>query len=229
MGNAVMKRSLLTMCFAVLAASAALAQQKKVVPPPPKPADPGPNLVVTMKFIQDKVAEQGKLNFAVFTHDAITGEDGAARYASEVSNLVLDAANCRVRLESKFSIYGSGLAETTTTKTTDGWVKGMTESIQVMPADYWWKLELADEGAPSRTARVEPAYFVLSLGRAEKTKGPCMEYVPEKKEIACGDPTLGDRITMTWGFRDEDTANRVAKALVHAVELCGGGNKPEPF
>jgi hypothetical protein len=24
-------------------------------------------------------------------------------------------------------------------------------------------------------------------------------------------------------------ADRVAKALVHAVELCGGGPKPEPF
>jgi hypothetical protein len=30
-------------------------------------------------------------------------------------------------------------------------------------------------------------------------------------------------------FEDEDTANRVAKAMLHAVELCGGGAKPEPF
>lgn len=28
---------------------------------------------------------------------------------------------------------------------------------------------------------------------------------------------------------DEDLANRVAKAMVHAVELCGGGSKAEPF
>jgi len=28
---------------------------------------------------------------------------------------------------------------------------------------------------------------------------------------------------------DEALANRIAKALVHAVELCGGGSKPEPF
>ncbi len=34
---------------------------------------------------------------------------------------------------------------------------------------------------------------------------------------------------MTWSFRDEETANRVAKAMVHAAELCGGGRKPEPF
>jgi hypothetical protein len=29
-------------------------------------------------------------------------------------------------------------------------------------------------------------------------------------------------------FADEDTANRVAKAMIHAVELCGGGDK-DPF
>lgn len=29
-------------------------------------------------------------------------------------------------------------------------------------------------------------------------------------------------------FTDADTADRVAKAMVHAVELCGGGNK-DPF
>jgi len=30
-------------------------------------------------------------------------------------------------------------------------------------------------------------------------------------------------------FSDETTANRVAKAMVHAAELCGAGSKPEPF
>lgn len=30
-------------------------------------------------------------------------------------------------------------------------------------------------------------------------------------------------------FTDEDIANRIAKAMIHAVELCGGGSKPEPF
>lgn len=34
---------------------------------------------------------------------------------------------------------------------------------------------------------------------------------------------------MTWSFHDEDTANRVAKAVVHAIETCGGGSAPEPF
>lgn len=30
-------------------------------------------------------------------------------------------------------------------------------------------------------------------------------------------------------FRDHDTANRVAKAIVHAIALCGGGSQPELF
>jgi hypothetical protein len=30
-------------------------------------------------------------------------------------------------------------------------------------------------------------------------------------------------------FRDEDAANRAAKAFVHAIELCGGGSAPELF
>jgi hypothetical protein len=28
-------------------------------------------------------------------------------------------------------------------------------------------------------------------------------------------------------IRDEETANRVAKAMIHAVELCGGGAKKD--
>jgi hypothetical protein len=40
--------------------------------------------------------------------------------------------------------------------------------------------------------------------------------------------TLTDGDVRTLPFSDEDIANRVAKALNHAVELCGGGRK-DPF
>jgi hypothetical protein len=30
-------------------------------------------------------------------------------------------------------------------------------------------------------------------------------------------------------FEDQDMANRVGQAMLHAVELCGGGSQPEPF
>lgn len=35
--------------------------------------------------------------------------------------------------------------------------------------------------------------------------------------------------THVFRFSDEQMSNHVAKAMVHAVELCGGGGKPEPF
>jgi hypothetical protein len=40
--------------------------------------------------------------------------------------------------------------------------------------------------------------------------------------------TKGHQLTLILYFDDEDTADRVAKALIHAVELCGGGND-DPF
>jgi hypothetical protein len=30
-------------------------------------------------------------------------------------------------------------------------------------------------------------------------------------------------------FRDEEMADRVAKAMIHDIEICGGGSQPEPF
>ena len=45
-------------------------------------------------------------------------------------------------------------------------------------------------------------------------------------------PAEKDHTSKTDGItvRDEDTANRLAKALTHAMELCGGGvTKKELF
>jgi len=37
------------------------------------------------------------------------------------------------------------------------------------------------------------------------------------------------KVFNSFVFFDEQLANRMAKAMVHAVELCGGGSEPEPF
>jgi hypothetical protein len=80
-----MKRSLLTMCFAVLTVSGALAQQKKAVPPP-KPAD-GPSLEVTMKFIQDKMNDVGPVNYVEYNHDNVAARKFITQRTSlELSN-----------------------------------------------------------------------------------------------------------------------------------------------
>ena len=56
----------------------------------------------------------------------------------------------------------------------------------------------------------------------------------KKKQVTTVEPdqiydSSSNGAQLVYYFLDEDTANRVAKAMVHAVELCGGGSKPEPF
>jgi hypothetical protein len=217
-----MKSCLMMMCFAVLAVSTAPAQQKKAVPPPPKPADQGPSLEVTMKFIQDRLSEQGRLSFEVFQHDDLTGKDEAQQYSFEMSNPIFDSAGCTYRYQGALKLVpGGGSTEWQKTAIP---LKGI-KSVRVMPVERWWNPELAEQGTPARSARVEPAYFVLSLGRAEKG----VSCTRDGKAIECGEPTLFDQLANVAFFREEDMANRVAKAMVHAVELCGGGSKPEAF
>jgi hypothetical protein len=55
-----MKHYLMSICFAILTVTVAAAQEKQTVSLPPKPADDGPSLEATMKFIQEKMnGEEG--------------------------------------------------------------------------------------------------------------------------------------------------------------------------
>ncbi|MFY9856168.1 MAG: hypothetical protein WAK26_20055, partial [Terracidiphilus sp.] len=53
--------------------------------------------------------------------------------------------------------------------------------------------------------------------------------VKDVPEIAVLDIKLPNGKDHSIRFYEQEMADRVAKALVHAVELCGGGSKPEPF
>jgi hypothetical protein len=225
-----MKHCLTILCAVALAVVAAWAQQKKSVPPPPKPADDGPSLEVTIKFIQDRLSEQGQLFYSVRGHDTQSGQDTAPiQYSFQATSFTFDPGDCR--FERHYNL-GYQLPAANWVTNNDNWLSGVLQSIkqvQVTSAIDWWTQELAAEGHPAQTARVQPPFFVLSFGRAQKASGYCTSNSkPDGPRIECPDPNQSDRLRMTWGFRDEDTANRVAKAMVHAAELCGGG-QPEPF
>jgi hypothetical protein len=195
-----MKLCLVTVCFAALVVSAALAQQKKAVPPPPKPADEGPSLEVTMKFIQDKLNDVGTLNFVVFLHDNVAGTDLANRNKLELSNVAANAGACRISYHVKWELNGA------VTQDIDAWfpLKDVGD-ILVMPIEQAFKAVDTAAGHPGFTYRSDPPLFVL---QARRTNSKAVNEID---------------------FADEQIANRVAKAMVHAVELCGGGAKPEPF
>ena len=75
--------------------------------------------------------------------------------------------------------------------------------IVVEPEDQALKRFYTADGHPEWTVRVDPSVYSVTVK------------LPKKLE-------------RSFRFYDESLANRIAKALVHAVELCGGGNK-DPF
>ena len=183
----------------VLAAfSVAFAQN--AVPPPPQPAADGPSLAVTMQFIQDKMNEQGKINYALYTHDNAKGEDWPVYQISiQVANVIADPATCRITWHKV---------------TTNGGVVGIDKdfsldlrnvlSFEVRTSVHEAKVEDTANGNPAWDKRQDPPYFAVTAKLRGNTETP-------------------------FFFSSEEMANRVAKAMVHAVELCGGGGNKEPF
>ena len=175
-----------------------LAVLQVAVPPPPKPVDGGPSLVDTMKFIEDKINQQDKVTFAAYSHDNISGEDVAEQYSYDARPVVADAASC------KFTYHS--------TRVRNGVTKGgpggngfyaplkSVQSIEVRTGEQEFKRINVALGHPSIDTKIDPQVYVLAL-----------------RMPGSNDSTIF--------FAEEDVANRVAKALVHAVELCGGGNK----
>jgi hypothetical protein len=233
-----MKRCMMTMCIAALVVSAASAQSKKAVPPPPKPADSGPSLEVTMKFIQDKMNDQGTVGY-VTTQTNLNGVLFRIYYV--ISDAVADASTCNLRLTEKTTtqievangttynengkpVSGDDLSrvqvETSTSSFKD------VGSIAVESSQDAGNRRWAQAAHPEVTLAFTPAVYSLALNGTKKDafsfhvvfnrgKQPPQEFDQKGKEN-------------TFTFRDEDAANRVAKAMLHAVELCGGG-KAEPF
>jgi hypothetical protein len=182
-----------------LTVGVAHAQQKKPVEPPPKPADEGPSLEVTMKFIQSKLSS--KANFIEYIHDDAQNTDRIVQMSVETSKVVADPAGCRI------AYHTSTIRDANTTVFDgDGSLNlREVEDLVVRTGEQEKKIIDSEEGHLTYTTRFDPPIFFVIARRSQ-------------------DEDLQDAFL----FREEDMANRVAKAMVHAVELCGGGSK-EPF
>jgi len=201
-----MKHCMTTVCFVAVAVTAVLAQQKKAAPPPAKAADEGPSLEVTMKFIQDKVYSIGQVNFISYAHSGITGQDFTAQFRLEISKPVLTgSSNCMFFFHERSVVQGELRHDKDfgiPFKDVED-IKSV-EKILVMSEEQNLKEKDSANGHPEMSSRVDPPVFVVQAIRSDNYKNDLY-------------------------FVDEELANRVAKAMVHAVELCGGGSKPEAF
>jgi len=164
--------------------------------PAAAPADDGPSLATTMQFIQDKLNDIGKVAYVTFRQDVSDGRTATYTRTSEISNVVADQNQCRISYDRK----GTGDGKTYKDENNVFSLRDV-QDIMVRP---WEQLETeyqAKNGYPNVIVTSNnPPITVLEVRR----------------------PHGEENIFL---FTDANLADRVAKALTHAVELCGGGNK----
>ena len=151
-----------------------------------------------MKFIQDKINDEGRVNYTAQIHDSTTNAEWTVKFAKEAANVVGDPAGCR--LSYRWRTMKNGNTTFDGDQKLD--LKDVTD-MTVLPVEQYQQQVDTQAGFPGYSSRMMPSVFVLKVRH----------------------PRGRDNV---FFFGEEEIANRVAKAMVHAVELCGGGNK-EPF
>jgi hypothetical protein len=172
---------------------------QKAVAPPPKPADSGPSLAVTMQFLQDKLADIGKVTYVIFSQNTTDGSTFSNTFTNEVSNVVADPNQCRISYHWKDTRDGATMHDIDA-----GFLLRDVQDVVVKPYLQYQNEVNASAGSPNIvTTSTNPPLTALLVRRPHG-------------------------LSNLLPFSDADLADRVAKAFTHAVELCGGGNK-EPF
>ena len=185
------------MLIALAALTTAAAQQN--IPPPPKPPDAGPSLEVTLKFIQDKLGEEGKIAYSAAVTDTAQQEiEWTNKFVVELSNPAFDTAACRITFHWRAEVNGKVADDKDYTIN----LREVSKLVVLHQEENQRQVD-ARNGHDSYQSRITPALFALIAQRPKKVENVFL-------------------------FSDEEMANRVAKAMVHAVELCGSGSS-EPF
>ncbi len=216
-------------------ALAALGQQNSQ--PPAPLVDSGPTLAATMQFIQEKLSEKGKVGWA----ETFSNQPSVIyRLVVNVGDVMADPAACTLyTTESIVFIIDLPPGKTvkpggpltaddlhTQTVETDTVSFKQVEKIAVERAQDLENQRFAEAAHPEITATVTPPVFFVKLSASNAV-------FSVKTTVSRGSQAAVDKETTTKTngivFSDEDTANRVAKAMTHAMELCGGGAKKEIF
>lgn len=156
----------------------------------------GPSLAVTMRFVADQLTNQGTVNVAGYLHDNADGHDWILRQSFLLSNVRFLRRGCQFIYHKKVLTDGNVAS--------DGdryMLLGAVDSIEVIPKEEAWELADAKAGNTTWSYKADPPVSVVRLN-------------------------INDGKSYELEFYDQDLANRVARALEHAVYLCGGGREP---
>jgi hypothetical protein len=166
----------------------------------------GPTLEFTMEYIQDKLISRGILNYKVSLHDAATGKDWSYEFVDKLTGTYANPSTCQIGFHWKQTRSGEAVTDKETYLDLIGGAKA-----DVLTMDQYLTGSAAKSGHDSWDVKVSPSLFVLHV-------------------------TKSDNSESNYVFPDEDTANHLAKALLHAAELCESTPNPgspagskEPF
>ena len=154
---------------------------------------------VTLKFITDKIGDEGRLTYSANVTD--TANPGSAwnnKFEVELSNPTYDVKGCRISYHWRAQQNGKASDDKDYTLNLRE-----VKDLAVLSQQENQKNVDSQNGQGTWDSQITPPLFALVVHRPKKVDNAFL-------------------------FSDEQMANRVAKAMVHAVELCGGGNT-EPF
>jgi hypothetical protein len=183
-------------------ANATAAVTQQSVPPSPGPTDSGPSLAVTMQFIQEKLNDVGKVSCVMYYQSADgRTSDTQKDMCGEITNVAADSMQCKI------SVGGSG----------PGLSLREVQDVVPMPMMQYM----------AQYVHVSMDHFIP--GVADPIELHPVSVIPSITMLVLRGPH--NKELWSYNFTDANMADRVAKAMTHAVELCGGGNggKKDPF
>ena len=161
---------------------------------------PQVSLEVTLKFIQEKMMQHPENNYVTFVHSTANNSDWTETFKAKISEISFNIQNCLL----SFHWHAERNGETTSDVPNAGIPFRQVVKAEIMTMAQSTSKANAETGRPEVVCtQTNPELFVLRVIRQDGTYN-------------------------VLNFEDEDTANRVAKAIMHAAELCGGGEK-SPF
>ena len=161
-------------------------------------ASKAPSLAVTLAFIRDKVAQQGQLAYASSTHDPEKNQTWDNQFTVEASSVTSDPAECTIDFHWHSTVDGKQAQDL------DSEIQfKIVTSVGITSMDEDVARLNARDGHSAWVSQMRPTVWVLLVQKS-------------------------DGHTNTLDFRDRDMAERVAKAIRHAADLCGG-TKSLPF
>jgi hypothetical protein len=187
-----MKKMRNGLVVSILGSIAFTLSAQQAVAPPPRSVDNGPSLSTTMQFIQARLNEQGKMSWTTHYHDSADNTNWTYQFTFEAGKVVADASACTIAYHYTIVRDGVQISDSDASLNLHD-----VQDVTLTTGDQRQNKNDTAAGHPTWNAKVDPPVFDLIV----RTK---------------------ENVEFYFFFFNEDTANRVTKAMGHAVELCGG-------